>query len=121
MENSRATFEAFDGVDVELPDGRTVLCRVLTIREAVRFLRLLAKSGEGDADAQLRFLEEFPAAIGLGEERLTPFEIFELAQPFFWASRRRSPTTPAGTQGAAETPATASTTTDARNSKSGST
>ena len=66
-----AFIAAYDGIDLALPDGRTVRAKPLTISQQARFLGLsstVAKGGqEGDA-ACLAFMAEFPKAIGLERE-----------------------------------------------------
>lgn len=94
MERSEATFEGFDGVRVELPGERVLVCKALTVKEGVHFLRMLSDAEAGDADAQWRFLEEFAERVGVEDEPLSPYEVFELGRRFL---RRRtwSPTGPA--------------------------
>lgn len=69
MENSDATFEAFDGVELRLLNGRVVRCDALTVREAVRYLRMLSKIAE-DPTAHDGFLHEFSVRVGLLEVQL---------------------------------------------------
>lgn len=64
MENSEATYEAFDGVELHLRNGRIVRSDPLTVQEAVRYLRLLTKLAD-DATCHEEFIDTFPARIGL--------------------------------------------------------
>lgn len=66
MENDQATFEAFDGVELRLLNGRTVRCPALTIREAARYLRVLGRLKKEPAQHDV-FMAEFPERIGLLE------------------------------------------------------
>lgn len=67
MERSQATFEAFDGVELHLLNGRVVRCDALTVQEAVRYLRLLSGAVGGDLSRVDVLLREFPARVGLTE------------------------------------------------------
>lgn len=67
--NHAATFEAYDGVELRLLNGRVVRCPALTVREAVRYLRLLSRAAT-DAEAHADFMAEFPARMGITGERL---------------------------------------------------
>lgn len=83
MDRSQATYEAFDGVELRLLNGRVVRCSALTVKEAVHYLRLLslikeAAESEGDDDVALvaaagahdDLVSGFPDRIGILEERL---------------------------------------------------
>jgi len=91
MFNSQATLESFDCAEVKLPNGRVVECRVLSIRESLRFMRLLADSRKEGDESLFRLLEEFPAAVELDPDiPLTPAEVIDLVECFF--AHRRAPT-----------------------------
>lgn len=64
-----ATYEAYDGVELRLLNGCVVRCPALTVREAVRYLRLLSRARE-DAEANAAFLAEFPGRMNLEVQRL---------------------------------------------------
>lgn len=79
MDHSRATYEAYDGVELRLLNGRIARCPALTVQEASHYLRLLAGVGE-DPSAYDIFLSEFPGRIGILDERITDLGL-ELAAP----------------------------------------
>jgi len=86
-ERSRATHEAYHGVEVSLPDGSVVECEALTVREATHWLRLLHVVENSDDvrlqnEAFLEFLEDFSAAIGIEDKRLAPAEVMAVARSF---------------------------------------
>lgn len=81
-ERSRGSFEAFDAVEVE-SGGRTLRLRALTVREAIPLFRMAAKAETGDPDAMYEFMESFASTVGLEDETLSPFELFEVARSFF--------------------------------------
>ena len=66
---NEATFEAYDGVELRLLNGRVVRCASLTVAEAVRYLRVLSLV-ETDPTAHERFIGEFPGRLGIEGERL---------------------------------------------------
>ncbi len=65
MDRSKATYEAYDGVELRLLNGRVVHCAPLEVVEAVRWLRLLSRVDEGDFESHYTFLAEFPGRIGI--------------------------------------------------------
>lgn len=69
MDRSQATYEAYDGVELQLLNGRVVRCDALTVAEAVHYLRLLASIGE-DPDAHDTLMSEFPERIGILDVQL---------------------------------------------------
>ncbi len=69
MERSEATYESYDGVAFELEGGFVVRCNVLTVSEALGFLRMMS-SVESDFSAHYRFMQEFPDRIKLAEASL---------------------------------------------------
>lgn len=73
MERSEAAFEAFDGVRLTLADGRVVGVPAFTTREAVRYLRLLSRVEQDDADAHHAFVREFTARIQILDVPLSAF------------------------------------------------
>ena len=87
----QATLDAYDGVQIVLPNGREVSFTCLTVAEGARFWRLLMQAEAGDPAAQLEILETFPGAIGMDAdaERLTPAEVYEVLRRFL--SLRRGP------------------------------
>jgi hypothetical protein len=68
VENSQATFEAYDGVKLVLGGGRVVECAPLSVAEATRLLRQLTPE-EGDPD-HASFIAEFPERLGIMDELL---------------------------------------------------
>ena len=67
----RATFEAFDGVELRFLGGVVRKCAALTVAEAAHYLRLEARVNEGDLAAMRQFAAEFPDRIGMLDVRLT--------------------------------------------------
>ena len=99
MAESEATYQSFDGVELEVPEGpidvpmegsRVVRCRPLKVGEAVQFLRLLDRAQQGDGDAFMRLCDEFPAAVGIEDVELTVSELFDVIRRFC-RSRRTGP------------------------------
>jgi hypothetical protein len=80
VERSQATFEAYDGVELKLQDGRSVLVPSFTVTEAVHYLRILDRVREGSFDAHVAFLAGFPARVGILEVPLPAFG-FEVGIP----------------------------------------
>jgi len=76
MDRNRATYEAFDGVELRLLDGHVVRCPALSVAEAIHYLRLLSET-DYDVDAAHAFLNEFPARVGIADVPLSAlgFEI----------------------------------------------
>ena len=66
MDRSKATYEAFDGVELRLFNDRVVRCPALGVGEAIRYLRLLGSVSE-DFQAHHTFMGEFPERIGIIE------------------------------------------------------
>lgn len=58
MDRNRATFEAFDGVELRLPGGHVINVPTLTIAEAVHLLRLRSRAfNELDVEAHEGFVK----------------------------------------------------------------
>ena len=70
MDKNRATFEAYDGVELRLLNGRVVRCPALTVAEAAHFLRMGARVEDGDYSGVDEFVAAFPVRIGVLKERL---------------------------------------------------
>lgn len=83
MGSSQATFESYDLVEVQLARGATISGRCLTISEATRFLRLQQFARQGSPTAIEKILEEFPAAVGIADQRFTPIELLQEVLPAF--------------------------------------
>lgn len=64
MDRSRATFEAYDGVEFRVGEG-TVKVPSLSVGEAVRFLRLLARVEQGDGAANHEAAAMFSVRSGV--------------------------------------------------------
>lgn len=64
MERSRATFDAYDAVELRLED-RVVRVPPLTVGEAVRYLRLMDRLHSGDEGAHAEIMAVFPARAGI--------------------------------------------------------
>ncbi len=92
MDRSQATYDSYEAVRVELPNGQTLECRPLTVKEGVHFLRLLSEAENSDPDAQWTFLEEFPTLVGVEDVVMTPVEVFELGRRFLRRPSWKSPT-----------------------------
>ena len=99
MAESEATYQSFDGVELEVPEGpidvpmegsRVVRCRPLKVAEAVRFVRLMERAQGGDGQALLRVCVEFPQAVGIQDVELTVPELLEVVRNFC-RSRRTGP------------------------------
>lgn len=99
-------FDAYDGIRLDLPDGKRITCRPLKVREGVRFLRMLMDARGGDPAAHLAVLDEFPAAVGIEDEELTPAEVFEVLDRFL--AHRRTPEAGRATESASAAPTPAS-------------
>jgi len=65
MDRSRATYEAFDGVELRLLGGQVVRVPAFEVHEAIHFLRLFAAIEGGDQAAHRQFVAEFPARARL--------------------------------------------------------
>jgi hypothetical protein len=70
MDRNRATYEAFDGVRLELLNGAVAQCEPLTVQEAVRYMRQLQGFVDGRSGALDDLVSEFPARIGVTDARL---------------------------------------------------
>jgi hypothetical protein len=64
VERSRATFDAYDAVELRLED-RVVRVPPLTVGEAVRYLRLMDRLHSGDEGAHAEIMAVFPARAGI--------------------------------------------------------
>lgn len=64
MDRSKATYEAFDGVELRLLNDRVVRCPPIGVGEAVRYLRLMSRIVE-DFEAHHQFMTEFPERISI--------------------------------------------------------
>ena len=69
MERSEATYESYDGVTFELEGGFVIRCDVLSVSEALRFLRMM-ESVATDFSVHYQFMQEFPARLELAEVSL---------------------------------------------------
>lgn len=75
MIHDRATFEAYDGVEIVLVGGEVVKFPALTITESARFLRIWAKIIEGQHDLVGVFVHEFVERLGLGHVTLAELDV----------------------------------------------
>ena len=80
MERSQATFEAYDGVELKLQDGRVVRVPPFTVGEAASYLRLLSQVKDGSLEAHETFLATFPARAAIQDVPLVAFG-FEVEIP----------------------------------------
>lgn len=93
MPEHRATYDAYLGVEIELPDSRVIHVQALTFKRALYYTRLLDAAQQGDSKAFYHFLEEFSAEIktsdgeALAKINLTVPEMFEVGKRFLWANR----------------------------------
>lgn len=93
MSEHRATYDAYLGVEVELPAGKVIHVQALTFKRALHFTRLLDAAQQGDGKAFYRFLDEFAAELktedgeALAKLELTVPEMFEVGKRFLWANR----------------------------------
>lgn len=69
MNRDQASFDAVDGVELHLLNGQTVRCPALTVKEALRYLRLFA-GAEGNPSNHDEILRSFPERIGIMDVRL---------------------------------------------------
>ncbi len=92
--SDQAFLDGYDGVEVELPDGSTVICTVLTVERVAHYMRLYQKCEQGDSGAMLKMVEEFPKEVGLTDAKLTVGELFDVVRCFFSARRPKRPTEP---------------------------
>ena len=93
--SDQAFLDGYDGVEVELPDGSTVICKVLTVERVAHYMRLYQKCEQGDAGAMLKMVDEFPRDVGLADDtKLTVGELFDLVRRFFSARRPKRPPEP---------------------------
>ena len=81
--------DAYVGIDVELPTGKMIRLRPLTLSQSIEFLELLEHVAAGDLSSMRRILTEFPKAVDAGKafEALTPGEVFDVLRRFFAARR----------------------------------
>lgn len=86
----REFFDAYDAVEIELPNGTKIRCNAPTLEESARMLGLLQKMQGGDMEAMGEFLKEFPKAVGAGKafNGLLPGELVRVANRFFWQTDR---------------------------------
>lgn len=70
VDRNQATFEAFDGVEIRLLNGRVVRSSALTVAEAVHYLRLIERVDADDLTAVTEFVAEFPQRVGIQDEKL---------------------------------------------------
>ena len=111
MPDDYAFYDGYDAVEIELPpDGRTVRCRPLLVgnpepswwqrlsgwvrhrpppnRNALYYIRLMAKAEQGDLKLLEQALTDFLRAVGHPELRyLMPGELVEVMRRFFSARR----------------------------------
>ncbi len=92
--SDQAFLDGYDGVEVELPDGSIVICKVLTVERVAHYMRVYQKCEQGDSGAMLTLLDEFPKEVGLADVKLTVSELFDLVRCFFSARRPKRPTEP---------------------------
>ena len=90
--SDQAFLDGYDGVEVELPDGSTVICTVLTVERVAHYMRLYQQCEQGDASAMLTMVEQFPKEVGLANAKLTVSELFDVVRRFFSAKRPKRPT-----------------------------
>lgn len=116
MARNEAFFDAYAGIEIELPDGRTIRRPAPTLGKGAHLLRNVMAAQAGDGNALLYVIEEFPRAIDAEAELegLTPAEVFDLASRFL-AHRRttmlRSPATMKTTKSSTMTNSTQGSTT----------
>lgn len=101
MPENQATYDAYLGIDIELPDGRVIHVQALTFKRALYYTRLLDQAQQTGAKAFYRFLDEFSAEIkttdgqALAKLELTVPEMFEVGRRFLWRNRlARNPAGP---------------------------
>ncbi len=90
--SDQAFLDGYDGVEVELPDGSSVICTVLTVERVAHYMRLYQQCEQGDAGAMLKMVDEFPKEVGLKDAKLTVGELFDVVRRFFSARRPKRPT-----------------------------
>jgi hypothetical protein len=91
---SQGFLDGYNGIALELPNGRTVTGKVLPLARAAYYLGLFIKKDDGARD---QIIAEFPAEVGLAAElnELTLEEFWEVFDAFF--GRRAKPGAPAPT------------------------
>lgn len=100
MAGDQAFFDAYDGIEIELPNGKTLRRPALTLRESVHFLKALMAAQAGNAASFFEIVEKFPAAIDAEKELddLTPAEVFDVASRFLLHRRTPPSRSPAATE-----------------------
>lgn len=97
MAGDQAFFDAYDGIEIELPNGKRLRRPALKLSEGVHFLKALVAAQAGNAASFFEILEKFPAAIHAEDELegLSPAEVFDVATRFLLHRRTpsRSPAT----------------------------
>lgn len=74
MDRNKATYEAYDGVELRLLNGVVVRCAALTVEEAVRYLRLLSSIKEAvESEEEDVFAAVFVAAAAAHEDLVSGF------------------------------------------------
>ena len=89
-DDDREFFDAYDAVELELPNGKKIRCKAPTLEESAGLLKLLQRVQGGDMEAMLEFIEEFPKAVDAGRtfNGLLPGELIQIANRFFWQTNR---------------------------------
>ena len=87
---SQGFLDGYNGIALELPNGRRVTGKVLPLARAAHYLGLWMKRKD-DPAAVATILAEFPAEVGLRDElnELTIEEFWEVFDAFF--GRRAKP------------------------------
>src|SRR5437879_4441315 len=102
---SQGFLDGYAGIVLELPNGRKVTGKVLTLARAAHYLNLWTQKDAAGRDA---ILMEFPKEVGLEHElnELTIEEFWEVFDAFF--GRRAKPGSPLPTPSPAPPTGTAS-------------
>jgi len=95
---SQAFFDGYAGMEIPLPNGRTVKAKVLPLDRAAHYLRLWAKRKD-DPEVPYTILAEFPKEVNLVAEcnELTTAEFWDVFDSFFDRRVKRDGPTPAPT------------------------
>ncbi len=88
---SGAYLASYDGLELELPNGRVVRGKVPPLKKALHFLHLADRMGAGDKRALSEIVRTFPKAVKLEKElnELTIAEFLQVFDDFFGLRRSR--------------------------------
>lgn len=90
--SSQATYDSYDAVEYELPNGRRARAKPFTYAEGVKYWRLFERAKAGDPEAYGQMLDlldggELAERMGIKEavdnNELAFVELFEVLQDFF--------------------------------------